>query len=116
MAASTETARIAEQHGITLIGLDQASELAVTVDGADEVDPDLNLIKGYGRALVREKIVAAASRKLVILIGEEKLVPRLGTRGRLPVEVVPFAVTLCLRRLAELGFDPSSGKKTANPR
>ena len=63
------------------------------------MDPNLDLIKGYGRALVREKIVAASSRRLVILVGEEKLVPRLGTRGKLPVEVMPFALPLCERRL-----------------
>jgi ribose 5-phosphate isomerase A len=101
---SAETARVAVQHGVPLAGLGEAGELAVTVDGADEVDPELDLIKGYGRALVREKIVAASSRRLVILVGEEKLVPRLGTRGRLPVEVVPFAVPLCSRRLAGLGL------------
>jgi ribose 5-phosphate isomerase A len=103
---SQETARVATEHGIPLVSLDEAGELAITVDGADEVDPRLDLIKGYGRALVREKIVTASSRRLVILVGEEKLVPRLGTRGRLPVEVVPFAVPLCGRRLAELGLRP----------
>jgi ribose 5-phosphate isomerase A len=80
--------------------------LDVTVDGADEVDPNLDLIKGYGRALVREKIVAASSRRLIILVGEEKLVEKLGTRGKLPVEVVPFALPLCERRLGELGCRP----------
>jgi ribose 5-phosphate isomerase A len=113
--ASTETAELARQQGIPLVGLDQAGELAVTVDGADEVDPDLNLIKGYGRALVREKIVAAASKKLVILVGEEKLVPRLGTRGRLPVEVVPFAVAPCLRRLKDLGLRPVLWEEDGRP-
>jgi ribose 5-phosphate isomerase A len=103
---SDETARVATQHGVPLVDLNEAGELAVTVDGADEVDPDLDLIKGYGRALVREKIVAASSRQLVILVGNEKLVPRLGARGRLPVEVVPFAVPLCERRLARLGLRP----------
>src|SRR5262249_14615962 len=101
---SEETARIATESGVPLVSLSEAAELAVTVDGADEVDPSLDLIKGYGRALVREKVVAASSRKLVILVGEEKLVPKLGTRGRLPVEVVPFAVPLCTRRLAALGL------------
>src|SRR5262249_50888282 len=67
---------------------------------------NLDLIKGYGRALVREKVVAASSRRLVILVGEEKLVPRLGTRGKLPVEVIPFALPLCERRLGELGCRP----------
>src|SRR5262249_7709281 len=65
-----------------------------------------DLIKGYGRALVREKIVAASSRRLIILVGDEKLVPQLGTRGKLPVEVTPFALPLCERRLDELGCRP----------
>jgi ribose 5-phosphate isomerase A len=76
------------------------------VDGADEVDPNLDLIKGYGRAMVREKIVAASSRRLIILVGDEKLVPKLGARGKLPVEVLPFALPLCERRLSELGCEP----------
>jgi ribose 5-phosphate isomerase A len=112
---SEDTARIASEHGVPLVGLNDAGELAVTVDGADEVDPGLNLIKGYGRALVREKIVAASSRQLVILVGEEKLVPRLGTRGRLPVEVVPFAVPLCSRRLAALGLRPVLWEQNGRP-
>jgi ribose 5-phosphate isomerase A len=69
------------------------------------------LIKGYGRALVREKIVAASSRKLLILVGEKKLVPQLGSRGKLPVEVVPFALPLCERRLRELGCAPVPFRK-----
>src|SRR6476646_1035679 len=100
---SEETARLATQEGIPLVTLADAGILELAVDGADEVDPNLDLIKGYGRALVREKIVAASSRRLVILVGEEKLVPQLGTRGRLPVEVTPFALPLCVRRLSELG-------------
>ena len=97
---SEETASLARQEGIPLLTLAEAGILDLTVDGADEVDPNLDLIKGYGRALVREKIVAASSRRLVILVGEEKLVPQLGTRGKLPVEVTPFALPLCERRLA----------------
>lgn len=112
---STETARVARQAGIELVGLDDAEELAVTVDGADEVDPELNVIKGYGRALVRERIVAASSRQLVILVGAEKLVPRLGTRGRLPVEVVPFAVPFCQRQLAKLGMRPVLWEANGRP-
>ena len=91
--------------GLPVVGLDAKQPLALTVDGADEVDPDLNLIKGYGRALVREKIVASASSKLVILVGRDKLVERLGSRGRLPIEVVPFAVPLVQSRLLALGLD-----------
>lgn len=112
---SHETARIAALHGVPLVSLADAPELALTVDGADEVDPDLNLIKGYGRALIREKIVAANSRRLVILVGNEKLVPRLGTRGRLPVEVVPFAVPLCERMLAKLGAKPTLWQLDGKP-
>jgi ribose 5-phosphate isomerase A len=103
---SEETARLARQEEIPLVSLADAGILDLTVDGADEVDPELNLIKGYGRALVREKIVAASSRRLIILVGAEKLVPQLGTRGRLPVEVTPFALTLCERRLRDLGCRP----------
>jgi ribose 5-phosphate isomerase A len=111
VATSDETAALAQQCGIPLVTLAEAAELAVTVDGADEVDPNLDLIKGYGRALVREKIVAAASRELVILVGEEKLVPRLGSRGRLPVEVVPFGLAFCERRLRELNCQPVPYRK-----
>ncbi|HEV3142454.1 MAG TPA: ribose-5-phosphate isomerase RpiA [Gemmataceae bacterium] len=103
---SEETARISRQEGIPLLALGEAGILNLTVDGADEVDPNLDLIKGYGRAMVREKIVAASSHRLVILVGEEKLVPKLGSRGKLPVEVVPFALPLCERRLRELGCEP----------
>jgi ribose 5-phosphate isomerase A len=112
---SDETARVAADYGVSLVGLDEAGELALTVDGADEVDPNLDLIKGYGRALVREKVVAASSGQLVILVGEEKLVPRLGARGRLPVEVVPFAVPLCVRRLSQLGLGPSLWDQSGRP-
>jgi ribose 5-phosphate isomerase A len=103
---SEETARLARQEGVPLLTLAEAGILDVTVDGADEVDANLDLIKGYGRALVREKIVAASSRRLVILVGHEKLVPRLGSRGKLPVEVTPFALPLGERRLRELDCRP----------
>ena len=103
---SEETATLARQEGIPLLTLAEAGLLDLTVDGADEVDPNLDLIKGYGRAFVREKIVAASTRRLIIVVGDEKLVPQLGTRGRLPVEVMPFALSLCQRRLSELGYRP----------
>lgn len=103
---SEATARLARDVGVPLAGLDEGV-LDLTVDGADEVDPRLDLIKGYGGALVRERIVAAASRRLIIVVGGEKLVPMLGSRGRLPVEVVPFACPLALRELAGLGCRPA---------
>lgn len=103
---SAATAALARTEGIPLVGLEEVP-LDLTVDGADEVDPDLNLIKGYGGALTRERIVAAASRRQVILVTPDKLVPRLGTRGRLPVEVLSFARAYCLRELAALGLRPA---------
>jgi ribose 5-phosphate isomerase A len=112
---SEETANLARRVGIPILSLAEAGALDVTVDGADEVDPNLNLIKGYGRAMVREKIVAASSRSLVILVGEEKLVPKLGTRGKLPVEVVPFALPVCQRRLQELGCNPAVWANNGSP-
>ena len=102
---SEGVARLARELGVPLCGLDDGI-VDLTVDGADEVDPRLDLIKGYGGALVRERIVAAASRRVVILVGLEKLVPVLGARGRLPVEVIPFAAPLALRELADLGCRP----------
>jgi len=101
---SEASAILARELGITLVSLNEVESLDLTVDGADEVDPQLNLIKGYGGALVREKIVAAASKKLVILVGEEKLVPALGTRGKIPVEVLPFGLASTSRHLLALGM------------
>lgn len=106
VATSHASEELARQAGISLVALAEGMPLALTVDGADEVDPRLNLIKGYGRALVREKIVAAASRERVILVGPGKEVPVLGSRGKLPIEVVPFAVPLCQERLTRLGCTP----------
>jgi ribose 5-phosphate isomerase A len=103
---SQAAAELMQQVGVPSASLDEVDELAVAVDGADEVDPNLDLIKGYGRALVREKIVAASAKKLVILVGADKLVAVLGTRGKLPVEVLPFALPLCVRRLRTLGLAP----------
>ena len=101
---SEATATLARQVGLPLTSLDEVTSIDVTVDGADEVDPRLDLIKGYGGALLREKVVAAASRLFVILVGREKVVPVLGSRGRLPVEVVPFAARFCRLRLADEGY------------
>src|SRR5262249_49785295 len=101
---SEASARLAQDLGIPLTTLDEP-RIDVTVDGADEVDPQLDLIKGYGGFLVRERIVASASVERVILVGAEKLVPVLGSRGRLPVEIVPFALPLVRRRLRELGYE-----------
>jgi len=97
---------LARDCGIEVVSLGEADRLDIAIDGADEVDPRLNLIKGYGGALVREKIVAESARKFVVLVGDEKIVKRLGERGRLPVEVVPFAAPFCARRIKALGLRP----------
>jgi len=92
--------------GIPIVTLAEVGKIDVDLDGADEVDPRLNVIKGYGGALVREKIVAASSRRFVVLVGYEKLVKRLGERGIIPVEVVPFGVSLATARIKALGMKP----------
>ncbi|MDB5598344.1 MAG: ribose 5-phosphate isomerase [Xanthobacteraceae bacterium] len=88
---SEATRRQAEANAISLTTLDELDRLDLTVDGADEVGPDLSLIKGGGGALLREKIVAAASSRMIVIADESKWVPALG-RFPLPIEVVPFAL------------------------
>lgn len=102
---SHRTADRARTLGIPLAELDGAHMLDLTIDGADEVDPGLDLIKGLGGALLREKMVAQASRELVVIIDAAKEVERLGTRASLPVEVVPFAWKVHLPLLSELGAE-----------
>jgi ribose 5-phosphate isomerase A len=95
---------LAREAGIKLVALDETLELDLTVDGADEVSPHLDLVKGRGGALVRERIVAAASKRQVIVVGPEKLVRALGERGPIPVEVVPFGVGPALRAVKAMGL------------
>jgi ribose 5-phosphate isomerase A len=90
--------------GIPLTTLDECPEIDVDVDGADEVDPQLNLIKGGGGALLREKIVASAAKQFVVVADISKRVPRLG-KFPLPVEVIQFAQTLVAKKIAALGAD-----------
>lgn len=111
LPTSEPTAAVAREVGIPLVSFADVAAVDVTVDGADEVDPQLDLIKGYGKALVREKIVAAASNLEIILVGAEKLVPVLGSRGLVPVEVVPFALEFCTRRFTELGCRPQARRE-----
>src|ERR1700751_2482347 len=97
---STTTPHIATQCGIRLTTLDEVDRLDLTVDGADEIDPSLNLIKGGGGALLREKIVAAASDRMIVIADETKWVEVLG-RFPLPVEVVPFGLAATQRAMAK---------------
>ncbi|NOT41192.1 MAG: ribose-5-phosphate isomerase RpiA [Alphaproteobacteria bacterium] len=100
VATSERTAALARELGITVADLDTVRHLDLTVDGADEVGPGLALIKGGGGALLREKIVAAASDRMVVIADEAKVVDTLG-RFPLPVEVVPFAHVVTMERIAE---------------
>lgn len=97
--------REAAELGIPLTTLEEHPVLDLTIDGADEVDPDLNLIKGGGGALLREKIVAQASRREAIVVDEGKLSPALGTRSPVPVEVLPFGWRTHVPFLAGLGAE-----------
>jgi ribose 5-phosphate isomerase A len=103
IATSRATDAAARELGIPLLTDDLPREVDLTIDGADEVDPDLNLIKGGGGALLREKIVAQASHRQVIVVDESKLSPRLGTHWALPVEVVEFGWRSHARFLEYLG-------------
>ncbi|MGB6421752.1 MAG: ribose-5-phosphate isomerase RpiA [Anaerolineales bacterium] len=87
---SDATAEQARLLGIPLTTLSENSQLDLAVDGADEVDPKLNLIKGLGGALLREKVVEIHARRFIVVVDESKIVPRLGVRGPLPVEIIPF--------------------------
>lgn len=100
---SVATERSARELGIPLVGLNEVDVIDITLDGADEIDGDFNMIKGGGGALTREKLVAFASAKRVILVDESKLVSKLGESRPLPVEVLPFAWMLSARLLNELG-------------
>jgi len=99
---SIRSRELAMSLGIPLTTLDECQEIAVTVDGADEVDPQLRLIKGGGGALLREKIVASATKQFVIVADASKQVERLG-KFPLPVEVIRFAQALVAKRITALG-------------
>lgn len=101
---SVRSKELAESLGIPLTTLDECQEIAVTVDGADEVDPQLRLIKGGGGALLREKIVASATKLEVIVADASKQVQKLG-KFPLPVEVIKFAQALVAKRIRALGAD-----------
>jgi ribose 5-phosphate isomerase A len=100
---SIRTEKLARDLNIPLATLDEQPEIDVTIDGADEVDPELNLIKGGGGALLREKVVAQASRTNIIIVDESKLSECLGTHWALPVEVIPFAAQTETNFLESLG-------------
>lgn len=103
---SKRTEELARKVGVPLATLDEVDEIDLTIDGADEVDPRLDLIKGLGGALLREKVVASITKRQVIVVDPSKLVPRLGTRSPLPVEVLPFGASVVEKRFRARGLDP----------
>jgi ribose 5-phosphate isomerase A len=107
--SSEQTKKLAIEHGITIISLDEAQIIDINIDGADEFDPYLQLIKGGGGALLREKIIASNSKKNIIIVDSSKEVTRLG-RFRLPIETIGFATKKIICALAEKGLDPKLRK------
>lgn len=104
--SSSATQRLASDLGLELGSLDTHDKLDLMIDGADEVDPNFNLIKGRGGAHTREKIVAGAAGRVVIAVDRTKLVKKLGERMPVPVEVLPFVREYTIRKLAGLGGEP----------
>ena len=114
---SHQALRLAVDSGIPITTLDEHPELDLTIDGADQIDKELNLIKGMGGALTREKIVASATKELVIVADQTKLVEKLGKNQPLPVEVLPFALPTVMLRIQEMGGNPilREGKGKVGP-
>jgi len=115
---SYQALTLAIKHGIPITTLEEHPTLDLTIDGADQIDEELNLIKGMGGALAREKIVAFASKKLVIVADESKKVKVLGENNHpVPVEVLPFAAPVLMRKMREIGGKPilREGTKKVGP-
>ncbi len=103
--SSNQTEKLALELGILLISFDQKSEIDLNIDGADEVDPDLNLIKGGGGALLREKIIAQSSIRNIIVVDEQKMSQKLGTKWAVPVEIIEFSYKPVAKYLEDLGAE-----------
>ncbi len=115
VATSNTTERLALENGITIVNLNEVDHVDVTIDGADEVDPSMNLIKGLGGALLHEKVVAAASVEEIIVVDESKLVEKIGTRVSLPVEVLSFGHEHTAYGLKRQGCEPVLRMKGNEP-
>ncbi len=107
VAASKHSEQLVEEARLPLRNLDQVSDFSLMLDGADEVAPDLTLIKGGGGALTREKLLATMAERLIIMVDFTKIVHRIGEHSLLPVEVIPFAAPYVGRRLRELKLEPT---------
>lgn len=108
---------LAKQYGVPLVSLDEVDVIDIAIDGADEVDPKLNLIKGGGAAHTREKVVDYFAKEFVVVVDGSKLVERLGSTFKVPVEVIPMALSPVMKALEKLGGKPElrMGVKKAGP-
>lgn len=113
VAASHSTENLARKLGLELISLDESPDLDLVLDGADEIDPDFNALKGKGGALTREKILCHAAERVVFVVDRAKLVRAL--EGAVPVEVLPFALAFARRRLEEMGGKPRLREVRGSP-
>jgi len=114
VATSIASAKLARQHGIELLDFEDVAALDLVIDGADELDPQLRAIKGAGGAMLREKIVAAAAKRMVVVADGSKRVARLGTAA-VPVEVLPFARSFVAVALRGLGGEPVLRRRGSDP-
>jgi ribose 5-phosphate isomerase A len=114
---SHQALMLAVNYGIPITTLDEHPKLDLAIDGADQVDGELNLIKGMGGALMREKVVASAAKQFVVVADETKLVEKLGTNHPVPVEVLPFALSTVVARVEEFGGKAvlREGKRKVGP-
>ena len=108
---------LAKQYGVPLTTLDEIDRIDVAIDGADEVDPHLNLIKGGGAAHTREKVVDYLATQFIVVVDSSKIVDKLGSTFRVPIEVIPMALTPVMRAIEKLGGKPElrMGVKKAGP-
>jgi ribose 5-phosphate isomerase A len=114
---SFQSSVLAKEYGIPLTTLDEVDRIDIAIDGADEVDPQKNLIKGGGAAHTREKIVDALAKEFIVVVDSSKMVDKLGSTFLLPVEVLPMAITPVMRAIEKLGGKPQlrMGVKKAGP-
>jgi len=114
-ATSKETADLAEHLGIRIESIDALGELDLAIDGADEIDPALHLVKGGGAAHFREKVVESAARRFAVIADYTKIVSALGTTRKIPLELLPFGVGTTVRRLEALGAKVSPRLRDGDP-
>jgi ribose 5-phosphate isomerase A len=111
---SEQTKQLAIELGIPIVSFDEIEQIDVAIDGADELDPELNLIKGGGGALLREKIIARAAKTFIVVADSTKNVDTLGTFP-LPIEVVPFGYEMTVKQIKDLGGSPKLREKNGTP-